>query len=114
VIKLPQNRTRNKQVVLRLTDEEYEKLKKKIEKSKLNQNDFLLSAALNKKIHVVEGIRDLTNQIKKIGNNLNQLTKLAHEGRVNCKNEIEEIKKGLGESWQLLRVLMAKITRKGA
>lgn len=101
-------RTRPKQIVIRATEEEFNQIKKKVEKSKLTQNKYLLQSALDKDIIVIEGLRDLVIETKKIGVNLNQLTKLAHQGKVNCKEELEGINKELVEVWQLLRQLIQK------
>ena len=100
------NRKRQKQIVIRATDKEFEQIKKKVEKSKLTQNKYLLQSALEKEINVVEGIKDLVLETKRIGINLNQLTKLANQGKVDCSDELEEINGELVEVWQLLRQLI--------
>lgn len=100
------NRKRQKQIVIRATEKEFESIKKKVEKSKLTQNKYLLQSALDKEIKVVEGIKDLTIETKRIGVNLNQLTKLANQGKVDCSSELEEINKELIEVWQSLRQLI--------
>ena len=100
------NRKRQKQIVIRATDKEFEQIKKKVEKSKLTQNKYLLQSALDKEINVVEGIKDLVLETKRIGINLNQLTKLANQGKVDCSDELEEINGELVEVWQLLRQLI--------
>ena len=100
------NRKRQKQIVIRATDKEFEQIKKKVEKSKLTQNKYLLQSALEKEINVVEGIKDLVLETKRIGINLNQLTKLANQGKVDCSDELEEINGELVEVWQSLRQLI--------
>lgn len=102
------NRTRPKQIVIRASEKEFEKIKTKVEKSKLTQNEYLLKSALGKEIIVVEGIRDLTIEVKRIGNNLNQLTKAVHEGKVNYSKELSEVNEEMKEVWQLLRQLIQK------
>lgn len=101
-------RTRPKQIVIRATEEEFKQIKNKVKKSKLTQNKYLLQSALDKEIIVVEGLKDLVLETKRIGVNLNQLTKLAHQGQVNCKEELEGINRELVEVWQLLRQLIQK------
>ena len=101
-------RKRQKQIVIRATEKEFEQIKNKVEKSKLTQNKYLLKSALDKEIKVVEGIKDLVIETKRIGVNLNQLTKLANQGKVNCSSELEGINKELIEVWQLLRQLIQK------
>ena len=100
------NRKRQKQIVIRATEKEFKRIKNKVEKSKLTQNKYLLQSALDKEIKVVEGIKDLTIETKRIGVNLNQLTKLANQGKVNCSGELQEINKELIEVWQSLRQLI--------
>jgi molybdopterin-guanine dinucleotide biosynthesis protein len=99
------NRQRPKQIVIRASEQEFAKIKSKVEKSKLNQNEYLLKSCLDKNIVVVEGFPDLTIELKRIGNNLNQLTRAVHEGKANCNAELAEIEKELSEVWQLLRQL---------
>lgn len=101
-------RTRPKQIVIRATEEEFNQIKKKVKKSKLTQNKYLLQSALDKDIIVIEGLKDLVIETKRIGVNLNQLTKLANQGKANCKEELEGINKELVEVWQLLRQLIQK------
>lgn len=96
-------RLRSKQIVIRLTEEEYESVKMKIEQSKMKQQDYLIKALTNKPIVVIEGVHELIPELKRIGNNLNQLTRACHEGKANCKSEVSEIEKELGDVWLLLR-----------
>lgn len=100
------NRKRPKQIVIRLSEDEFIRVKNQVEKSELRQNEYLIRAILNKKITVVEGFEELKIELKRIGNNLNQLTRMAHEGRVNCADELSQINKELEEVWQLLKSLI--------
>lgn len=100
------NRKRQKQIVIRATEKEFDQIKNKVKKSKLTQNKYLLKSALDKEITVVEGIKELVIETKRIGVNLNQLTKLANQGKVDCSSELEGINKELIQTWQLLRQLI--------
>lgn len=102
------NRSRPKQIVIRANEKEFEQIKKKVTKSKLTQNEYLLRSALNKEITVIDGIRDLTIDLKRIGNNLNQLTRAVHEGKAHCSKELSEINEEMKDVWQLLRQLIQK------
>ncbi len=75
-------RKRNRTISIRCTEEEYERVPRKAELHGLKLNDFVLRSALGKKIIVAQGLDEVVRQQKAIGNNLNQLTRLAHEGRV--------------------------------
>ncbi|MBH1942540.1 MobC family plasmid mobilization relaxosome protein [Mobilitalea sibirica] len=97
------NRSRPKQIVIRASESEYNRIKKKVERSTLTQNEYLLKCSLGKEIIVVEGIHELAIELKRIGNNLNQLTKAVHQGKANCSKELDDISKEMKEVWQLLR-----------
>lgn len=102
------NRKRPKQIVIRATEEELEKIQIKVAKSKKTQNEYLLKSALDKNITVIEGLHDFTIELKRIGNNLNQLTRAVHEGKANCSKELSDINEEIKEVWQLLRQLIRK------
>lgn len=99
-------RKRNKQIIVRTTEEEFGRIKRKIERSRLSQNDFMIRSALDKDIIVIEGIKDLLVETRRIGNNINQLTKLAHQGEINHLEDLEEMKKELDKIWQSLSQLI--------
>ncbi|MFH5920342.1 plasmid mobilization protein [Clostridium perfringens] len=45
-------------------------MKKKVEKSKLKQQDYLIKSALNKKIIVVDGLKEILLELSRERNNL--------------------------------------------
>jgi len=61
-------------------------LKKKAEKARLSLTDYITSCCLRKQIFVVEGLDELNRQHRSLGNNINQLTRLANSGRVEVVN----------------------------
>ena len=91
-------RTRNVQTNIRMTDEEIELIKVKSKKANMTFSNYVISAAINKEIIVIEGIKDFTHQLSKVGINLNQLTMLCHQGKVNCP-DIASVNKVLKEIW---------------
>lgn len=103
-------RKRNKQVKVWLTEEEYQRLINKVQKSKLSQSDYIRKSILEKDIIVIEGIKELLVQIKKIGNNLNQLTKAVNSGiEINPSSDLKYIKQELKEVWQELIKTLKKV-----
>lgn len=79
-------RKRNKTISIRCTEDEYQRVHSRAEKYGLPLNEFVLKTALGKKIIVAEGLADVVRQQKAVGNNLNQLTRLAHEGKIKTVN----------------------------
>lgn len=98
-------RTRNNQINFYLSDEELKILKKKVEKSKLSQSDYLRNCILNKPIISFGDTKVFLFELKKIGNNLNQLTRAVNQGKINCKNELDTLIKEVEKLWQLLKSL---------
>ena len=97
------NRTRQQQVVVRMTNDEFARLKQLVAASGLNQQTYLLRAILNKRIVNTDGVKLLLPQLKGIGTNLNQLTRLAHTGYPVPADEVTSMRKELEALWQLLR-----------
>ena len=65
---------------------------------------YLTMCALNKDIVVIENLKEFQVELRRIGNNLNQLTRLCNEGIITCL-ELANIKKQVNEIWQLLNLL---------
>lgn len=95
-------RKRNKSVLVRMDEKEYEKYLKLVKKSKLSQQNYNLRCVLNKDIYVIDGIQELAMQIRKIGVNINQVVHLANENNNINSNEIDGIKSTMNEIWRLL------------
>ena len=98
---------KNKHFNFRVNEKEYNKIKSKIEKSELNTSEYLLKTAMNKEIIVIDGLEEIIMQLRKIGNNINQLTKLCNQGRLTSIN-LEDVKKEMNSIWQLLNLLIQK------
>lgn len=91
-----------------MSEEEYQKIKKQVEKSGMNQQEYLIKTLLNKPIINTDGLKELIPEIKRVGNNLNQLTRKANEGFVVNTNSLELAQKELNEVWQSLRQFIRK------
>jgi len=102
------NRSRPKQIVVRASQIEFDAIKLKVAESKINQNEYIIRCLMDKDIVVIDGLREQTVELKRIGNNLNQLTRSVNEGRANCSKELQDINKEMKEVWQSLRLLIQK------
>lgn len=102
-------RKRNKGVVVRMTESEFEKIEKKSSQAKLTKQEYLLMTGLDKEIIVIDGIKDLVLQLTKVGTNLNQIARKVHTGEIDdCSLELDGIGRELSEVWQLLKHTMSK------
>ena len=109
--KIDQKRTRNKQIILRSTEKEYELIQKKVEKSKLKQNDFLLKSALQKDIIVIEGLQELLLELIREGKNLNQIAKALNQNENSNLNEITELKEKLIDLWTAAEEILKEVKK---
>ena len=89
----------------RVTPEEKEKIIKKAFTSYLEPSMYLRDCALNKQIVVVPGADAVAVELRRIGNNLNQLTREAHAGFVSEIN-LTETREELKAVWQSLNALL--------
>ena len=71
-------------ITFRVTPEEYETIKAKADQAHMSVSAYVRAAALRHKVVVVDGLKEHTHELKGIGRNLNQLTILAHEGRISA------------------------------
>ena len=67
---------------LRMTKQEKEKIRKKAEKVQKPMAEFMIDMALEREIVVIEGLPEIIRELKAIGNNINQLTILAHQRKI--------------------------------
>lgn len=94
---------RTRKMTFRLTKDEYKIIKDKVSEAGISQQQFLLKTALEKEIIHIKEYQNLIFQIKKIGININQITKHCNETGIVSDLDIFEIKGGLNQIWQLLK-----------
>ena len=98
------NKTRPKQVMFRLSEEEYEKLQQKVEQSGMNQQEYILRAVLNQSIKNTDGMKELLPELKRIGNNLNQIARRCNEGGfLPSEHEVRKHGEELNQIWLSLK-----------
>lgn len=84
-------RKRNKMLTIRLTEQEYDAIMKKVLRSNMSMTDFLVATTQQTQIHVAEDTRPLVTELKRIGNNLNQITAKINAGVFHSYNFREVI-----------------------
>ena len=97
-----QNRTRSKAVTLRMTDEEHRFFLERCSLSKhKNRTDFFLDVLRDKPIIVIEELAAVLAELKRQGNNLNQITR-----NLNERGEFGDSAKAvMNECWKSYRAL---------
>ena len=73
---------KDKIVTIRVSEKEKKKLIEKSEVAKLSLSEYLIKQGLDKEIVIVDGLSEVVSELRRIGNNINQLTYLANSGRI--------------------------------
>lgn len=83
---------KDRNYAFRISAKDLDVIKKKSKKAKMTVTDYITQSALGKEVIIIDGLSEIVSQLKKIGNNLNQLTMLSHQGVINAVNldETEE------------------------
>ena len=102
-----ETRTRNRVIAFRVTPAERRKIEAKVRQSGLRQQEYLLHAALETPIHVVEDLKPLLGELRAWGRNLNQLTVLAHTGHIQTVY-LKELTDALGKTYEALNGLLTE------
>jgi len=80
------NEKKEYRITVRLSPEELSNIEAKAETAHMALSTYIRACALRHKVVVVEGVKECNSELKAIGRNLNQLTVLAHEGRIQLVN----------------------------
>lgn len=88
-------------ITLRLTKEQYESIAARANTAQMAVGTYVRAAAMRHRVVVVNGLPEITRELKGIGRNLNQLTVLANMDRVAEVN--------LGEATAALAALYNKV-----
>ena len=70
----------------KVSENENETIRGKAERTKSNISAYVRSAAMNKEIIVIDGLREMIPELNAIGNNLNQTTVLLRKGNIQNPN----------------------------
>ena len=87
---------KSKRFNFRVSDTMDALIRQKAADAGMSITDYIILCAIDKKVINYDGLRELTTQVKKLGNNVNQLLILSRQGRISTVNLIatqEELKK---------------------
>ena len=92
----------------RATEEEKDRIMKKVDTSDLSISEYLRRCALDKPVIVMEGVDQIAYELRAIGNNLNQITRAVNSGYIQAVN-LQETEEVLGQLWQSLNSLQQSV-----
>ena len=108
---MSENRKRNQTLTIRVTAAEKDAIVRNAAKARMSLTDYIVASSLLTEIHVAEDTRPLLTELKRIGNNLNQISVKINAGVFTSYNfqEVIEMQKAIyeelyrinrGVSWQ--------------
>ena len=101
-------RLRDTTLTIRLTKAEKERIERNAKRAKRSITDYIVSLSLETPIHVAEDIKPLLIELKRIGNNLNQITAKINAGAFRSYNFEDMI-----DGQKMIYEQLLEIARKG-
>lgn len=98
---------KTERIEIRVTPEEKMLIGLKSKQANKSVSEFLINSATNKEIVVINDLTKMITELRRIGNNINQLTRLANSRAITCV-DLEGTKKELLKLWQSLNLLTTK------
>ena len=108
---MPDNRKRRMTLTIRVTENEKDAILRKAKQAEMSLTDYLVTSALSAQIFVAQDLKPALTELKRIGNNLNQITTKINVGAfksynfgevIDLQNRIyEELVRIGGKEWQL-------------
>ena len=100
---------KDKKINIRLTEKEKNLIESKAKKYNMTITKFIVSSCLKDKIIIINGLDKIDTELRRIGNNINQLTRLANE-RIITEVNLKDLRMEVNNIWQLLKQLAQKQT----
>ena len=98
---------KDKRINIRLTEKEKKLIELKAKKCNMTVTKYIINSCLKDKIIIVDGLDKVDAELRRIGNNINQLTRLSNE-RIIKTVELKELRMEVNNIWQLLKQLVQK------
>ena len=73
----------------------------------MSVSEFVRSSAMGREVTVIEGVDELLTELRRQGNNLNQLTIMARQGRIDLV-DMKPFMEVYSETWQTLNSLLSR------
>lgn len=74
---------KDKRLNFRVTEETDRLIRDKASQAGMSITDYVIASCTQRAVVNFDGVRELTTQVKRLGNNVNQLLILARQGRIN-------------------------------
>ena len=92
---------KNQFIRARVAGWEKDCIRRKADAAHMTESEFVRRAAMDREVTVIEGMDELLRELRYQGNNLNQLTVMARQGRITPFTEVYR------NAWQTLNSLLS-------
>ena len=103
-------RKRNRVVPVRFSDHELSVIDANAKKAHMSRTEYLVSAGMGKPIVILDDLKPTLTELRRIGNNVNQLTRKANSGEIYAVG-LTEINEQLGAITADLCALQKEVDR---
>lgn len=74
----------------------------------MSVSEFVRSSSMGREVTVIEGVDELLTELRRQGNNLNQLTIMARQGRIDMV-DMKPFMEVYSETWETLNSLLSRV-----
>ena len=103
-------RKRNHVVPIRFSDHELSVIDANANRANMSRTEYLVSAGMDKPIVILDDLKPLLTELRRIGNNVNQLTRKVNSGEIYVVG-LNEINEQLGEVASGLYTIQKEVDR---
>ena len=97
---------------IRISSEDLATIRQRAKDARLSQSEYVTRCCLGRQIVIMDGLKEVLQQQRAIGNNLNRLTVLANMGRVKAV-ELDRTAQELAAISSTLRDIQERARRSG-
>ena len=97
---------------IRISSEDLATIRQKAKDARLSQSEYVTRCCLGRQIVIMDGLKEVLQQQRAIGNNLNRLTVLANMGRVKAV-DLDRTAQELATISSTLRDIQERARRSG-
>ena len=103
-------RKRNNVVPIRFSDHELSVIDANAKRANMSRTEYLVSAGMDKPIVIIDDLKPMLTELRRIGNNVNQLTRKVNSGEIYVVG-LNEINEQLGEVASGLYTIQKEVDR---
>jgi len=96
-------------ILLRCYKKEKEELREKAKQANMNMSEYIIALSENKKIFIVDGVLELTLELKRIGNNINQIAMVANSQKFVNEHQLERVINEMKKANKIMNLVWDKI-----